>query len=169
MRFISVSEEFFPELWTLQLAYKEEIGEEAPCEADRLHLEEALRQKSILFYGAVAESSLVAVCSVCRIFSTFNYRAGGVFEDFYIRPAYRHQGIARQLAAFAWHESGVSSLTVGCAPVTRECIAPLVFACLWVPFWPTSRRKQKARPLLSFQSLSMPRAHKKSSQRGAFL
>ena len=39
----------------------------------------------------------------------------GVFEDFYIRPAYRHQGTARRLVAFAYRESGVSSLTVGCA------------------------------------------------------
>ena len=39
----------------------------------------------------------------------------GVFEDFYIQPAYRHQGIARKLVSFAYEQSGVGSLTVGCA------------------------------------------------------
>ena len=44
-----------------------------------------------------------------------------MFEDFYIRPEYRHQGIARALARFAFAESGVSSLTVGCA----DCDLPM--------------------------------------------
>ena len=42
-------------------------------------------------------------------------QTGGVFEDFYIVPEYRHKGIARQLVRFAYQESGVGSLTVGCA------------------------------------------------------
>ena len=37
------------------------------------------------------------------------------FEDFYIVPEYRHKGVARQLVAFAYRESGIGSLTVGCA------------------------------------------------------
>ena len=48
-------------------------------------------------------------------FSTFNYQRSGVFEDFYILPEYRHRGIARALVQYAYRESGVASLTVGCA------------------------------------------------------
>ena len=44
-----------------------------------------------------------------------------MFEDFYIRVDYRHRGIARQLVQFAYQESGVSSLTVGCA----DCDVPM--------------------------------------------
>ena len=48
-------------------------------------------------------------------FSTFDYMQSGVFEDFYIRPEYRHKGIASRLVQYAYGESGISSLTVGCA------------------------------------------------------
>ena len=75
------------DLKMLQLGYKQEIGE------DRL----------------------IACCSITPTYSTFNYQIGGVFEDFYIVPEYRHRGIARQLVGFAYRESGVGSLTVGCA------------------------------------------------------
>lgn len=43
------------------------------------------------------------------------YGKSGVFEDFYIQPEYRHQGIAQKLVSYAYEQSGVSSLTVGCA------------------------------------------------------
>ena len=58
---------------------------------------------------------MIGCCSVTVGFSTFDYAASGVFEDFYIRPEYRHQGIARKLVQYAYQESGVNSLTVGCA------------------------------------------------------
>ena len=103
------------ELWELHLAYKAEINEEAPCDADRESLEEAIRENRILFYGAWDGNTLAGCCSVTIGFSTFNYAASGVFEDFYIRPQYRHQGIARKLVRLARDESGVGSLTVGCA------------------------------------------------------
>ena len=48
-------------------------------------------------------------------FSTYDYAPCGVFEDFYIRPAFRHKGVARELVRFARADSGVGSLTVGCA------------------------------------------------------
>ena len=38
-----------------------------------------------------------------------------MFEDFFIQPEYRHRGIARKLVAYAYEQSGVESLTVGCA------------------------------------------------------
>lgn len=44
-----------------------------------------------------------------------NYGETGIFEDFYIKPEYRHKGIARKLVAYAYEVSQASSLSVGCA------------------------------------------------------
>lgn len=102
-------------LWELQKQYKAEIGEEEPDSEAKARLSDAIDKGTICFYGVWNETALIGCCSVTVGFSTFDYLPGGVFEDFYIRPEYRHQGIARQLVQFAYHECGVSSLTVGCA------------------------------------------------------
>lgn len=102
-------------LWELQKLYKAEIGEDEPDGEAKDRLAAAMDANAITFYGAWDGSKLIGCCSVTVGFSTFNYLPSGVFEDFYVRPAYRHKGIARELARFAYRESGVSSLTVGCA------------------------------------------------------
>ncbi|MBQ6382751.1 MAG: GNAT family N-acetyltransferase [Clostridia bacterium] len=114
-------------LWELQKLYKAEIGEDDPEPAGKERLAEAIRQGIIHFYGAWKEDTLIGCCSVTAGFSTFDYMPCGVFEDFYIRPEYRHQGIARQLVEFAYHESGVSSLTVGCADCDVQMYQALGF------------------------------------------
>lgn len=108
-------------LWELQKLYKEEIGEEAPEEDCKERLCAAIAKERILFFGAWEEGKLIGCCSVTVGFSTFCYQASGVFEDFYIRTEYRHRGIARQLVQFAYQQSGVASLTVGCA----DCDVPM--------------------------------------------
>ena len=114
-------------LWELQKAYKAEIEEDMPTEQDLSRLKEAMEEKRILFYGAWDETTLTGCCSVTIGFSTFNYAASGVFEDFYIRPEYRHKGIARKLVNYAWKDSGVESLTVGCADCDVEMYQSLGF------------------------------------------
>ena len=104
-----------PALWQLHTAYKAEIGEDAPTDADFKRLKKAVADGEILFFGACDGEKVVGCCSVTVGFSTFNYEKSGVFEDFYILPEYRHKGIARELVRFAYRESGVSSMTVGCA------------------------------------------------------
>ena len=108
-------------------AYKAEIEEDIPGEQDLNRLKEAMEENRILFYGAWDGTTLTGCCSVTIGFSTFNYAASGVFEDFYIRPEYRHKGIARQLVRYAYQESGVSSLTVGCADCDVEMYQSLGF------------------------------------------
>lgn len=108
-------------LWELQTLYKAEIGEDAPEEDCKERLRKAIADDRILFFGAWDEGRLVGCCSVTVGFSTFCYQPSGVFEDFYIRADYRHRGIARQLVRFAYQESGVASLTVGCA----DCDVPM--------------------------------------------
>lgn len=114
-------------LWELQKLYKAEIGEDDPEPAGKERLAEAIRQEIIHFYGAWKEDTLIGCCSVTAGFSTFDYMPCGALEDFYIRPEYRHQGIARQLVEFAYHESGVSSLTVGCADCDVQMYQSLGF------------------------------------------
>lgn len=125
-RRIHVSE--LSQLWELQKAYKGEIGENAPAESDRAHLQEALERSQITFYGAWEREQLVGCCSVTIGFSTFLYASSGVFEDFYIRPTHRHRGIASALVRFAYADSGVSSLTVGCADCDLSMYQALGFA-----------------------------------------
>ena len=87
----------------------------------RERLVRAVREENILFYRAWAGDSLVGCCSVTVGFSTFDYLPSGVFEDFFIRPDFRHKGVARQLVQFAYRASAVSSMTVGCA----DCDVPM--------------------------------------------
>lgn len=108
-------------LWELQKQYKAEIGEDAPDDAAKERLAGAIGEGRIFFYGAWEGDSLVGCCSVTVGFSTFDYLPSGVFEDFFIRPGFRHKGIARQLVQFAYQSSGVSSMSVGCA----DCDVPM--------------------------------------------
>ena len=115
------------DLWKLQELYKTEIGEDVPGAEEKARLAKAMEEDRILFYGAWDGDEPVGCCSVTVGFSTFDYLPGGVFEDFYIRPAYRHQGIARRLVRFAYEESGVSSMTVGCADCDVQMYQALGF------------------------------------------
>lgn len=128
MEFVRIGETLFSELTALQLAYKAEIGEDVPTEAQLEQLRNAIGQGRILFYGCVWEGRLVACCSVSVVFSTFQYSSSGVFEDFYILPEYRHKGIARKLAAYAWQQSGIHSMTVGCADCDVELYRAIGFS-----------------------------------------
>ena len=128
MDFVRVTVEYMEELKQLQTVYKSEIGEESPSEEDFERLRKAVDDRRILFFGCVTDDRLVACCSVSHIFSTFDYRTGGVFEDFCILPEYRRRGIARKLVDFARRESGVSSLTVGCADCDTEMYKSLGFS-----------------------------------------
>jgi len=116
------------QLWELHRAYKAEIREDAPSGEDRERLRAAMEQDRILFYGVWDEDKMVGCCSVTVGFSTFNYQASGVFEDFYILPEYRHHGIARQLVQYAFRESGVRSLTVSCADCDVKMYQSLGFS-----------------------------------------
>ena len=127
MRIFQVTEKEFEPLCALQTAYKAEIGEEAPDDAAFLRLRTAVSEKEIMFYACEHEGEMIAMCSVCRTFSTFDYRPSGVFEDFYIHPDYRKKGAARALADFAARESGASTLLVGCAPCDEGMYRSLGF------------------------------------------
>ena len=128
MRYQRMTDSQMDALWELHKKYKVEIGEDEPDLAGKDRLAEAIKAHRIFFFGAFDDEALVGCCSVTVGFSTFNYLPSGVFEDFYIRPEYRHKGIARQLVQFARLESGVSSLTVGCANCDVQMYKALGFS-----------------------------------------
>lgn len=128
LKFRKIVTEDFEKLMELQRAYKTAIGEEQPDEQSFDRLKEAMEKEQILFFGCEMNGELIAMCSICKTFSTFDYQTGGVFEDFYIVPAYRHQGIARKLVHYAYEESAVHSFTVGCADCDVEMYQSLGFA-----------------------------------------
>ena len=94
MQYIRITAEWFDALKRLQTAYKQEIGEDAPTAADLESLRQAVDDGRIQFYGCVDAEKLVACCSVSVVYSTFCYSGSGVFEDFYILPAYRHRAVS---------------------------------------------------------------------------
>ena len=93
-------------------------------------LQEAVKEGRITFFIAKRGYRAVGMCSVATYYSTFSYSNVGVYEDFYVEPAFRGKGIARKLAEAAqrWcQEHGIASLTVCCAPCDEAMYRSLGF------------------------------------------
>ncbi|MBP3940728.1 MAG: GNAT family N-acetyltransferase [Christensenellaceae bacterium] len=127
MQLVKITTDHYEELSELHKAYKLEIGECTPTNTELESLRKAIENEQILFYGCICDHTLIACCSICITYSTFHYGKSGVFEDFYIQPKYRHKGIAKKLAAYAYEQSGVGSLTVGCADCDIEMYRAIGF------------------------------------------
>ncbi len=70
------------------------------------------------------------MCSAAPVFSSFECKSAGVFEDFYIEPAFRRRGGARLLAQAAQEfcrEQSFSDLSVCCAPCDEAMYRALGF------------------------------------------
>ena len=115
-----------PEDWQikkLENGFKKDIGEEALTEEQQKQLQQAIKEGKITFFVAKRGYRAVGMCSVAKCYSTFSCSDTGVYEDFYIEPAFRGKGIARKLAQAAqtWCKNiGISSLMVCCAPCDEK-------------------------------------------------
>lgn len=119
------------QLKKLENGFLQEIGEPPATEEKQEQLAQAIRDGKITFFVAKRGCRAVGMCSVARCFSTFACSDTGVFDDFYIEPAFRRKGIARKLAQAAqgWcQENGFASLTVCCAPCDEQMYQNLGFA-----------------------------------------
>ena len=106
------------QLLKLENGFKREIGEESLTKIQQKQLQQAVRVGRITFFFAKRGYRAVGMCSVAAYYSTISCSNTGVYEDFYIEPAFRSKGIARMLAraAQSWcRENDIASLTVCCA------------------------------------------------------
>lgn len=122
-----------PENWQLKKlenGFLQEIGEQALTEEKQGRLAQAIRSGKITFFVAKRGYRAVGMCSVAKCFSTFACSDTGVFDDFYVEPAFRKKGAARKpaLAAQGWcKENGIASLTVCCVPCDEGMYQSLGF------------------------------------------
>ncbi len=119
------------QLLKLENGFRREIGEELLPEERQVQLQQAIREGQIHFFVARRSGRAVGMCSVTRCFSTFACSDIALFDDFYVEPVFRKQGLARRLtqAAQSWcRENGISSLTVTCAPCDEAMYRSLGFS-----------------------------------------
>lgn len=118
------------QLLKLENGFKREIGEESLTKIQQKQLQQAVRVGRITFFFAKRGYRAVGMCSVAAYYSTFSCSNVGVFEDFYIEPAFRNRGTARKLAeaAQSWcRENNIASLTVCCAACDEAMYQALGF------------------------------------------
>ncbi len=118
------------QLLRLENGFRAETGEGCLDERAQERLLDAVRGGRITFFAAKRGSRAVGICSVSRSFSTFGCSDVGVFDDFFVEPAFRGRGIARKLArsAQAWcSANGLASLTACCAPCDEGMYRALGF------------------------------------------
>lgn len=114
----------------LENSFRAEIGEAPLDDAAADRLTQAVREGKIVFFLARRGERAVGMCSVAPGFSTFSCGTVAAFDDFFVDPALRRQGVARLLARAAqdWcAQRGVASLTVCCAPCDEEMYRALGF------------------------------------------
>jgi GNAT superfamily N-acetyltransferase len=118
------------QLLKLENGFKREIGEESLTKIQQKQLQQAVRVGRITFFFAKRGYRTVGMCSVAAYYSTFSCSNVGVFEVFYIEPAFRNRGTARKLAeaAQSWcRENDIASLTVCCAACDEAMYQALGF------------------------------------------
>ena len=118
------------QLLKLENGFKREIGEEALTKLQQKQLQQAVQKGRITFFIAKRGYRSVGMCSVSSYFSTFSCSNTGVYEDFYIEPAFRGKGVARKLAEAAQkycREHSIINLLVCCAPCDEAMYQALGF------------------------------------------
>lgn len=118
------------QIFDLENGYKAEIGEPFLSAAQQDALQAAVSAGRIRFFCAKRATRVIGMCSVVPMFSTFACAQTALFEDFFISPAFRRRGVARQLAAHVQTvlaKEGYASLLVGASAPDEVMYASLGF------------------------------------------
>lgn len=81
------------QLKKLENGFLKEIGEAPSTEEKQEQLAQAIRDGKITFFVAKRGYRAVGMCSISRCFSTFACTDVGIFDDFYIEPAFRKKAL----------------------------------------------------------------------------
>lgn len=118
------------EFWALELSFFSETGETPPDSMGRSRMIGAMSAGRVAFITAKRLGRPVGLCSVSRCFSSRTCWDAGVFDDFYIEPAFRHKGVARLLVEKACEycrRQGMQSLSVKVSDADLEMYRDLGF------------------------------------------
>jgi len=118
------------QLMKLENGFLAEIGEDPLTDEKKDRLSAAVAGGKIVFFLAKRACRAVGMCSVAPSFSTFSCGTVGTFDDFFVEPAFRKQGVAGKLARAAqdWcAQQGMASLSVCCAPCDEAMYRSLGF------------------------------------------
>lgn len=121
----------YDKLKVLMLSYKKSVGEPEFSDHQFEDLVNAIESGHIEFFVVEKEGSLIAMCSIARFYSTFNFTKSAIFEDFFVKKDYRGKGIARKLINHVFDtcsEKGVDSVLVGSAEVDQDMYRSLGFS-----------------------------------------
>ena len=106
-------------LSTLLNSFRSEVGQQPPTTEEWHRLRDAIEEDYIRYFIAYLDDAPVGLCSLCPYYSSIRSCPSAVFEDFYVRPEARSQGIARVLVKYAadtvrsW---GGRAMSVTCPP-----------------------------------------------------
>ena len=96
-------------------------GLKAECKEDFLSGEQqealidAVKDRAITFFVIKRDTRVIAMCSLHQIFTTFYCAAAGIVGDFFVEPAFRKKGCARNLFCYVQKkcfEDGITSLLI---------------------------------------------------------
>lgn len=102
----------------LEQSFRASVGEPMLTQEQCRRLAKAVQRGDIVFFAAKRLERPVGICSVSLHWSSYDCAATAVFEDFYIEPAFRGQGVARLLVeqVRAWCAGQeCTCVTVACA------------------------------------------------------
>ncbi len=122
--------ENFDKIIPLIQDYKKSINEDVLKDIQFLDLKKAIIDNRITFYVAMKDETIVGMCSISTVFSTYKCEYIGIFEDFYIMPEYRKKGLAKSLTKFVFNDmktKNINSVWVGCSNVDIEMYMHLGF------------------------------------------
>ena len=118
-------------LSTMLNSFRTEVGQLPPTTEEWCRLRDAIEKDYIRYFIAYLDDAPVGLCSLCPYYSSIRSCPSAVFEDFYVRPEARSQGIARILVKYAadtvrsW---GGRAMSVTCPPDDEAMYQALGFS-----------------------------------------